>query len=82
MSKSAFDPIDFGIDMGKEKFIDEMVDDFNETFRGMWTIDELLLHPRDALKFCDDVRHKRGYFAIPDDAILRSILQRRKNPSD
>jgi hypothetical protein len=26
------------------------------------------------------VRHKHGYFDLPDDIILRVILQRRKNP--
>lgn len=44
-------------------------------FRGAWTIEELLLHPRDAIRFCDDVRHKHAYFDLPDDIILRSLLQ-------
>lgn len=80
MARGAFEPSDFGIDMKKVDFIDQMVEDFATTYRGQLTIDELLLHPREAIRFCDDVRHQRRYFDVPDDIILRSILQRRKNP--
>jgi hypothetical protein len=58
-----------------------MVEQFSAAYRGQWTIDELLLHPREAIRFCDDVRHQRGYYDVPDDIILRAILGRRKNPS-
>lgn len=81
MARSSFQPSDFGIDMGKPEFLDLMVEEFNDTYRGRWTIDELCLHPREAIRFCDDVRHKYGYYDVPDDVILRSIMQRRKNPS-
>jgi hypothetical protein len=50
-------------------------------YRDGWTVDELLLHPREALNFCDQVRRRYGYFDVPDDIILRSIMQRRKNPN-
>jgi hypothetical protein len=80
MARAQIDPRHHGIDMDREPFIDEMVGDFNEAYQGRQTIDELLLHPRDALRFCDNVRHKHGYFDLPDDIILRVILQRRKNP--
>lgn len=78
MAKMA--PEDFGITQGMTEFTDDMVDRFNTRFRGNWTIDELLLHPREALLFCDQVRHDTGNFAMPDHFILRSILGRRKNP--
>lgn len=65
----------------KEDFTDEMVSDFATMYRGMWSIDELLLHPRKAVRFCDEVRHQRGYYNVPDDVILRLILTRRKNPA-
>jgi hypothetical protein len=45
------------------------------------SIDELLLHPREAAHFCDDVRRQYGYFDVPDDIILRVILTRGKNPA-
>ena len=73
-------PEDFGIKASMTEFTDDMVDRFNTRFRGQWTIDELLLHPREALLFCDQVRHDTGNFAVPDHFILRAILTRRKNP--
>ena len=81
MTRHKFEPSDFGILMDKDRFIDQMVDDFAEAYRDGWTIDELCLHPREATRFCDDVRHRHGYFDLPDDIILRSIMQRRKNPA-
>ncbi len=80
MSRGKFDPREFGVDMTREAFTDQMMDDFATAFRGAWTIDECLLHPRDALRFCDDVRQRHGYYDMPDDIILRSIMTRRKNP--
>lgn len=80
MARQSFDPRTFGVDMDLEPFRDLMVDEFNEKFRGQWTVDELCLHPREALQFCDDVRRKHGHYYLPDDVILRSIMQRRKNP--
>jgi len=73
-------PQDFGIDVPKDEFMDKMVDEFNGHYRDGWTIDELLLHPRDALWFCDQVRQKFAYRDLPDDIILRAVLTRRKNP--
>lgn len=80
MSRGRFDPKDFGIDMDREAFTDCMVDDFNDIYKGYWTIDELLLHPSEAVRFCEDVRRKHGYYDLPEDIILRSILTRRKAP--
>ena len=31
------------------------------------------------LRFCGDVRRKYGYYDLPDDAILKSIMNRRKS---
>jgi hypothetical protein len=78
MAKS--EPEDFGIKQSMAEFTDDMVNRFNTRYRGQWTIDELLLHPREALLFCDEVRHAMGNFVVPDHFILRAILARRKNP--
>lgn len=80
MARGNFDPRDFGVEMTREDFADLMVDDFNSTYHGQWTIDELLLHPREAAIFCDDVRRKHKFYDMPDDLILRVIMGRRKNP--
>jgi len=80
MARGKFDPTEFGVNCSREEFGDEMVGDFAATYRDTWTVDELLLHPREAVKFCDDVRRKHGYHDLPDDIILRTIMNRRKNP--
>jgi len=80
MARNQIDPSQFGVALDKDDFIDQMCEDFNDAFRGTLTIDELLLHPRDAMRFCDDVRRNRAYYDVPDDIILRAILLRRKRP--
>ncbi|MFH1924464.1 MAG: hypothetical protein ABIP48_31825 [Planctomycetota bacterium] len=80
MTRGKFDPAEFGVNLSREDFTDQMVEAFHGTYRDGWTIDELLLHPREAVRFCDDVRRKHGYYDVPDDIILRVILTRRKNP--
>jgi hypothetical protein len=79
MARGNFDPKDFGVNLDKEAFVDQMVEDFAAMYRGQITIEELTLHPREAAKFCDDVRRMHGYFDMPDDIILRSIVNRRKD---
>ena len=79
LARHSFDPHQFGVDLNKGELIDQMCEEFNSCYRGQWTVDELLLHPQEALQFCNDVRRKHGYFDLPDDIILRSIMQRRKN---
>ena len=81
MARHAFDPHDYGVNMDSADFADKMVDEFNDYTRGQLTLDEMLLHPRSALHFCDVIRQKFSYFSLPDDIILRSIMIRRKNPA-
>ena len=76
MTRGKFDPEDFGVTLEREAFTDQMVEDFASAYRGAWTIDELLLHPREAARFCDDVRRQHGYHDLPDDVILRVIMTR------
>lgn len=80
MGRHAFKPQEFGVDMDRNAFDDFMVDTFHSQFRDNLTIDELLLRPRQAALFCDNVRQANCWFDLPDDIILRVILQRRKNP--
>jgi hypothetical protein len=81
MGRPAFDLTHHGVDMDREAFMDMMVDEFNGTFFGNQSLDEMLLRPRQALAFCDGVRTKHPRFTdVPDEVILRSIMIRRKNP--
>lgn len=80
MGRGQFDPSEFGVELSRNDLMDLMVEEFNLTYRDTWTIDELLVHPREAVRFCDDVRRKHQFYDLPDDIILRCIINRRKNP--
>jgi hypothetical protein len=43
-------------------------------------VDDVLLHPREAIRFFDEVWHKNKFYGVADDIIHWSILQRRKTP--
>jgi hypothetical protein len=78
MKRGEFDPKEFDVDMSRQEFMDLMVSDFSAIHRGQITIDEMVLHPRIALDFCDQVRKRHDYFYVPDDIILRSLMTMRK----
>ncbi len=80
MGREKFQPQDFGVNMDRGEFDDRLVDEFNTTYKGQWSVDELCLHPREALAFCEGVRRKFGWYDVPDDIILRTTMNRRKNP--
>ena len=79
MGRDKFNPQDFGVNMDRNEFDDLLVDAFNSTYRGQWTIDELCLHPNEALQFCNGIKRQHGWFDLPDDIILRTIMNRRKH---
>lgn len=67
-----------GIEEDPDRFVDRLV----ELFQGLYpafTIDELLVRPREALRYCDAVRSHAQNYDLPDDMILRPLLNRRKN---
>jgi len=80
MGRSKIDLTQFGITIDADTFIDSIVDSFNDMVRGQHTVDELLLHPREAINFCNTVRRKHHYPDVPDDVILRFLMRRRKSP--
>ena len=82
MGRGAFNPNDFGINLTRDQLKDRMAEIFNDKFRGGWSVDEMLLHPADAMRFCQDVRFANGWFDAPDDILLRALMIRRKNPNE
>lgn len=79
MRRGDFDPGQFGINLPKNDFVDQMVNDFNEAYGDSISLDELLLHPQEAMAFCLEVKRRHRYFDLPDDIILRSIMNARKH---
>ena len=78
MRRGDFNPMDFGVNMERDEFMDLMVDEFNRTFQDTLSFDEVVMRPRVALEFCNDVRSRHRFHDVPDDIILRSVLNRRK----
>jgi hypothetical protein len=74
-------PLFTEVELDKDDFTDRMVELFAVKYCDHWSVDELLLHPREAALFCDDARRSLMAFDVPDDVILRVILGRRKNPT-
>ena len=81
MSRGRFKPTDFGVDMEKTEFIDDIVNEFSDYTRGQISLDEMLLRPDTSKAFCNHVRARKRWYDVPDDIILRSVMQRRKNPN-
>ena len=74
MTKRSFEPQSFGVDLTRVAFDEAITDAFNNSIRGQISFDELLLHPRSALRFCDDIRMANGWHDVPDDIILRVVM--------
>lgn len=81
MSRHSFKPQDFGVDLSREEFDQKIIDNYAETFRDGWSIDELVLHPADAMQWCSGVRTKCGWHYVPDEIILRVMMIHRKSPN-
>jgi len=43
-----------------------------------WTVDELVCHPDDAKEFCHHIRDATGCPDLPDDLILRNLMNARR----
>lgn len=82
MGRKVIDPQKYGIDMTREAFICEMNEVFASVYQGQISVDELLLRPREAFHFCDDIRQRFHYHDLPDDIILRALMAPRKNPDE
>jgi hypothetical protein len=81
MRRGEYDPSDFGVDLPKSEFVDMIVGDFNNFVKCQISLDEFLLHPEMALEFCHSLKRNRGWYSVPNDILLRSIMARRKNPT-
>jgi hypothetical protein len=78
MLTSSFQPRDFGVELSRAEFIDLLVADLCAEFGALWMVEELLFRPDVAKKFCKEFRRKRGFTSVPDDFILRSLMQRKR----
>jgi hypothetical protein len=78
MTRGLYDPMDFGVNMTRKDFMDQILEEFGIFTHGQLSTDELLYRPAVAMDFCHHVRRKFGYFDVPDDIILRATVTLRK----
>ncbi len=69
--------IDSGCGLPISEFLSLLMDAHHQVCPA-WTIDELVCHPRDAIRFCDHVRSQQGCEDLLDDVILKIHMNNRK----
>ncbi len=69
---------DYGIDDDPEMIVDRFVSLLASMYPA-FTLDNLLVRPREALRFCDEVRRRENAYDLPDDVILQPLMNRRKH---
>lgn len=78
--KRAFEPLDYDVELTRGQFVKMLTDDYVMTYADKLPVSELLLHPREAAKFCDEFRHKTqagvGWtiMNVPDSVLLSLLL--------
>lgn len=75
------DPSDYGYNISRSELEDLVSDMFAGSAHRDRSVDELLIHPDEAKEFCNEFRHAHpAYVDLEDQAILRRLMARRKNP--
>lgn len=70
---------ELGVRFSAEKFRDAITDEYNETIKPRgWSGDELCMHPYAAIEFCIAVRKRLKFQGIPEDLILRTLINIRR----
>jgi hypothetical protein len=71
---------DLGFDIDPETFEHALTDTFDSMHRdNMSSLDELLVRPTRALIFCEAIRERLNEYDLPEDVILRTLLNLRKH---
>jgi hypothetical protein len=55
-----------------------LMDAFRRGYRA-WTVDDLLCHPRDAIRFCDRIREATECHDLPNGLILKILVGMREH---
>lgn len=71
--------LELGAPCSAEKFREEVKSQYAETVKPLgWSGDELCMHPDAAKEFCNGVRKRVRFQGIPDDLILRTLINIRR----
>lgn len=71
---------EYGCDLTNDQFRDLLLEQKAITSPN-WSIDKLLCNPDEAKAFCNHIRTFPGCAKLPDELILRPLLNARKNPN-
>jgi hypothetical protein len=66
-----------GCALGRDQFF-ELIQDIRVQLYPSWTEDELACNPRDAIRFCDEVR-RRANAQVPDNVTMHAMFAARKH---
>ena len=69
----------YEVKLSVDEFKTLLVDRLHDLYPS-FSVDELLVRPREAVEFCRSIRRTLGNFDVPDDMILRPLLNSRKSP--
>ncbi len=79
MSRKLEDELDeFGCEMDAGRFR-ELLEERKATTYPTWSIDELVCHPDEAKEFCVVIRTEANCAGLPDDLILRTLMNIRRS---
>jgi len=62
-----------GCELPIDEFQARLMDVFHRGFPA-WTVDDLLCHPRDAIRFCDRIREATRCHDLPYSLILKILV--------
>jgi hypothetical protein len=77
MPRPALNPSEYGVELNLADFKRMMWSEFGSKY-AQWTVEDLLVNPREGICFCDHIRKTHGYYELPDNIILKTLLNRRK----
>ena len=76
MTVESFEPRKYGVELDRQQFANLVVTDFRSEIGDLLMVNEFLLHPAAAIRFCNSFRLRHHFGRVADDLILRTLVQR------
>lgn len=68
----------FGCDIDADEFRD-LIQEVFSVMHPAWTDEDMLYHPRDAIRYCEAIRCRTDCDGLSDEFVLRSLVNIRKS---
>lgn len=79
MARSTLNPADYGLALSRQEFLTILGTKFSSHFNDEMTVDELLVKPKEAIKFCILIRAIFCEESLSDEVILKALVNLRKS---